>query len=62
MRIVDLTAGLKLREVDELLSSDEIEQSVDNTVRAIIENVRNRGDEALCEYTKRFDEFNLTPE
>jgi histidinol dehydrogenase len=62
MRIVDLSGGLDLREVDVLLASDEIEQSVENTVRGIIDDVRRRGDEALCDYTKRFDEFNLTPE
>src|SRR5947209_9556851 len=62
MRIVDLTAGLDLHEVDVLLASDDVEQSVDKTVRAVIDDVRRRGDEALCEYTKRFDEFDLTPE
>jgi histidinol dehydrogenase len=62
MRIVDLTARLNLREVDGLLASDDLEQNVDSTVRGIIDDVRKRGDEALCEYTKRFDEFNLTPE
>src|SRR6266404_1081019 len=61
MRIVDLTARLDLHEIDALLASDEVE-SVDGTVRGIIDNVRKHGDEALCEYTKRFDEFNLTPE
>src|SRR5438105_9267161 len=62
MRIVDLTAQLDLSEVDALLASDDIEQNVEKTVRGIIDEVRTRGDEALCEYTKRFDEFNLTPE
>ena len=62
MRIVDLSSGLNLHEVDELLASDEIEQRVENTVREILADVRRRGDEALCEYTRRFDEFNLTPE
>ena len=62
MRIVDFTSGLDLREVDGLLASDDAEQSVDNTVRGILDDVRKRGDAALCEYTRRFDEFNLTPE
>src|ERR1051325_8153715 len=62
MRIVDLSARLDLNEVDNLLASDEIEQSVDIPVREIIDDVRIRGDEALCEYTKRFDAFDLTPE
>ena len=62
MRIVDLTARLDLREVDSLLASGDIEERVDNAVRKIIDEVRSRGDAALCEYTKRFDSFDLTPE
>jgi histidinol dehydrogenase len=62
MRIVDLTAGLNLRDVDAVLGTDEIEQTVESTVRGIVDDIRRRGDEALCEYTRRFDEFDLTPE
>jgi histidinol dehydrogenase len=62
MRVVDLTAGLNLRDVDALLGTDEAEQSVESTVRGIVDDIRRRGDDALCEYTRRFDEFDLTPE
>ena len=62
MRIVDLSAELNLNEVDSLLASDDFQQNIENTVQEIIEDVRRRGDEALCDYTKRFDEFDLTPE
>src|SRR5262245_1149996 len=62
MRIVDLTAELNLRQVDELLASDETEQSVDKAVLNILEDVQRRRDRAVCEYTKRFDEFDLTPD
>src|SRR2546422_2437979 len=62
MRIVDLTAELNLREVDVLLASGEIEQPIENIVRGIVDDIRRRGDEALCEHTRRFEEFNLTPE
>ena len=62
MRIVDLSAELKLNEVDSLLAPDDFQQNVENTVHEIIEDVRRRGDEALCDYTKRFDEFDLRPE
>src|SRR5438093_12802705 len=62
MRIVDLSAELKLNEVDSLLAPDDLQQKVENTVHEIIEDVRRRGDEALCDYTKRFDEFDLRPE
>ena len=62
MRIVDLTAGLNLRRVDELLASDETEESVDKAVLNILEDVRRRKDKAVCEYTRRFDEFDITPD
>ena len=62
MRIVDLTAELNLREVDELLALDDSEQTVDTAVGGILKDVRERGDAAVCDYTKRFDEFPLTPD
>jgi histidinol dehydrogenase len=62
MRVVDLTADLKLNEVDALLATGDVEQNVEKTVADILADVRQRGDAAVCEYTKRFDEFNLTPE
>ena len=62
MRVVDLTARLSFADVDALLAQDEGEQSVDKTVQAILQDVRERKDQAVCEYTKRFDEFDLTPE
>jgi histidinol dehydrogenase len=34
---------------------------VDATVAAILDDVRKRGDEAVIEYTARFDKLNLTP-
>src|SRR6185369_7717970 len=62
MRIVDLTAELNLSEVDELLALDDTEQTVDTAVGGILKDVRERGDAAVCDYTKRFDEFPLTPD
>lgn len=62
MRIVDLTAEFNLREVDALLTPSEDEQAVDELVYEILEDVQRRGDEAVCEYTKKFDEFEMTPE
>ena len=62
MRIVDLTSQFDLRAIDALLAADETEESVDRAVNGILQDVRRRGDDAVCEYTKRFDEFNLTPE
>jgi histidinol dehydrogenase len=62
MRIVDLTAGLDLEAVDVLLAADDAEQSVDAAVQEILNSVRVRKDAAVCEYTRKFDEFDLTPE
>ncbi|GBR46032.1 histidinol dehydrogenase [Neokomagataea thailandica] len=41
-------------------SSDE--RSVSEPVRAILADVKERGDAAVCEYTERFDRLALTPE
>src|SRR5215472_124190 len=62
MRVVDLTADLKFDEVDALLAIGDVEQNVEKAVADIMADVRQRGDAAVCEYTQRFDEFNLTPE
>lgn len=43
-------------------SQEESQQSALGAVREIIENVRRRGDEAVLEYTLRFDGALLTPE
>jgi len=40
----------------------ETAADVDSAVRAIIGDVRRRGDAALIDYTKRFDRHDLTPE
>ncbi len=37
-------------------------EGVEETVAAIIADVRRRGDAALCEYTAKFDRLQLTPE
>ena len=62
MRVIDLSTGLDLRQVDELLASEDVAQSVDAAVAGILKEVRMHGDAAVCEYTKRFDGFDLTPE
>jgi len=40
----------------------EVEERVDEAVAAILAAVRARGDDAVIEYTKRFDRLDLTPE
>jgi histidinol dehydrogenase len=62
MRIVDFSKILDLTEVDTLLAENDIESDLDRRVGAILRDVRERDDAAVCEYTKRFDEFDLKPE
>jgi histidinol dehydrogenase len=38
-----------------------VEETVDDAVAAILADVRARGDEAVIEYTKRFDRLDVTP-
>jgi histidinol dehydrogenase len=40
----------------------ETEASVDAAVAAILDDVRERGDAAIIDYTRRFDRVNLTPD
>lgn len=40
----------------------EVSEDVDETVKAIIDEVARRGDDALIDYTRRFDGLDLTPE
>lgn len=47
---------------DLLGAKREMSQDVDQTVREIIENVIARGDEAVIDYTSRFDRLDLTSE
>ena len=45
---------------DELLAGKrEVSEDVDTVVRSIVADVRARGDEALIEYTSRFDRMEL---
>jgi histidinol dehydrogenase len=44
-----------------LATKRETASNVDAIVTAIIEDVRRRGDEAVIEYTERFDKLRLTP-
>ena len=44
----------------EIFARDNISQSVEGVVSAIIADVAKRGDEALFEYTKKFDKTELS--
>lgn len=43
-----------------LNSKREMEEDVDQAVAAILKDVRDRGDEAVVEYTNRFDRVSFT--
>ncbi len=45
-----------------LTTKREVSEDVDQAVRAIIDDVRARGDEALVDLTRRFDRFETTAE
>ena len=55
MRIVDLSESLDFEVVDHLLEPPQAETDLDETIAAIVDDVRQRGDAALFEYTQRFD-------
>ena len=59
MRIVDLAETLDLDTVDTLLLGASREDDVDEIVSEIVEAVRDRGDQALFEYSSKFDDFDL---
>lgn len=49
--------------IDKIIKKEYTEQAVyEERVREILQNVRDRGDAALLEYTARFDGARLTPE
>src|SRR6185503_11734703 len=62
MRIIDLSAGLDFKQIDELLAgATDDDSNIERIVSDIVADVRRRGDQAVCDYTRRFDEQELTP-
>ncbi|WP_297454396.1 histidinol dehydrogenase [Persephonella sp.] len=65
MRIVDLRGKnyLHSKELDNLIKRSEMEvEQFEDSVKEILKNVKERGDEAVLEYTEKFDGVKLTPE
>jgi histidinol dehydrogenase len=62
MRIVDVRNGFDSSEIEQLITEEDTQNSVDSTVAEIMADVRERGDAALCHYSERFDNFKLTAE
>jgi histidinol dehydrogenase len=60
MKIVDVTTGIDPAQIDGLVGGSGQEPRVESTVTAIVTDIRQRGDAALCDYSKKFDDFSLT--
>lgn len=51
------------KEIEKIINRSKLDmESTFDEVRQIIKNVRERGDSAIIEYTKKFDNFDLTSE
>ncbi|WP_018700484.1 histidinol dehydrogenase [Amorphus coralli] len=62
LRLTSTEAGFEDSFTALLATKREVSEDVDATVRAIVADVRARGDAALIEYTSRFDRLDLTAE
>lgn len=65
MKIVDLRKKdyKKSEELRRLIKRSEMEvEQFEQSVKDILKNVKERGDEAIVEYTEKFDGIKLTPE
>ncbi len=65
MKIVDLRGKLikENKDLNRLIKRSEMEvEQFEAAVKEIIKNVKERGDEAVLEYTEKFDRVKLTPE
>ena len=62
MKIIEIVDGMNKRKILNELLKREYEDNIEieNIVRDIIHNVRLNGDSALLEYTKKFDNVELT--
>lgn len=63
MRIVELTESTRKNVLNDLLKRSPNNYSeYEEAVNEILSNVKENGDQALFEYTLKFDKFQLTPE
>lgn len=60
MRLESSAAGFEASFTELLAQKREVSADVDNAVRAIITDVRTRGDKALIELSQKFDSVDLT--
>jgi len=61
-RLNTADAGFEQAFADLLTTKRETDTDVNDTVTEILKDVRQRGDEAVVEMTRRFDRFDMTPE
>ncbi len=64
MRIIDLRTGFDPLEIERLTAAadtTETRDPIDSAVERILADVRKRGDAAVCDYSQRFDRYELTP-
>ncbi len=59
LRLSNRDADFEARFKDLLAMKREVSEDVETTVRAIIDDVRRRGDDALIDYTAKFDRLTL---
>ena len=63
MRIVELTQGNIKNVLSDLLKRSPSQYGkYEETVQEILKNVKENGDKAVFEYTKKFDRFDLSPD
>jgi len=60
MKIVDFRSGIDASQVVASAGESGQQTAVDSAVVAIVQDVRKRGDAALIEYSKQFDDFDLS--
>jgi len=62
MKVIKLKTGAGRRELAKLVNRGEPEdRRIENKVRAILDDVRAKGDVAVSRYTKQFDRITLSP-
>ena len=61
MKIIRANSSSFKEEIAPLLNRSSFDKEIDRGVAAILEDVKSRGDAALCEYARKFDKADLTP-
>lgn len=63
LRKIDMSKGLDIQVLDSFFRREDTElRKITTAVEAVLQDIQNRGDAALCEYTRRFDSVDILPE